>query len=76
MVKRIGEYSGIIGRFLGIIDNKLQLFLALKSRNYFDTSLKQCKHTLIKQSFASIEQPPTPKTANPESTFLKLGSYA
>ena len=31
---------------------------------------------LIEQSFTSTEQPPTPKTANPESTFLKLGSHA
>ena len=30
--------------------------------------------TLIEQSFTSIEQPPALKTANPESTFLKLGS--
>ena len=44
MVKIIGVYSRIIGWFLEIIDTKLQLFLALKSRNYFDTSLKQCKH--------------------------------
>ena len=119
MVKRIGEYSRIIGWFLGIIDTKLQLFLALKFRNYFDTSLTHCKHkngeidrytlieqshtlieqsptlikqtpilikwwfilieqsfTLIEQSFISIEQPPNLKTANPESTFLKLDSHA
>ena len=80
-----------------MIDAKLQLSLALKSRKYFVTSLKQCKHKNNEKSIysnrtvtysnktvtyfsrrviysnrtilASIEQPPTPKTANPESTF-------
>ena len=31
---------------------------------------------LIEQSFTSIEQSPNPKTANPESTFLKFDSHA
>ena len=57
----------IIGWFLKIIDVKIQLFLALTSRKYFETSLKQCKHingeidryTLIEQSPIVIKQPPT-----------------
>ena len=31
---------------------------------------------LIKHSFTLTEQPPTPKTASPDSKFLKLGSHA
>ena len=46
----------------------LQIFIALKSRNYFGTSLKQCKYkngekdhyALIKQSPTLIKLSPTP----------------
>ena len=59
--KRIGEYSRIIGWFLGNIDSKLQIFLALKSRNYFldITETVQAwkeRYTLIEQSPTLIKQ--------------------
>jgi len=63
VVKRIGEYSGIIGWFVRIIDAKLHLFLALKYRNYFDASLKHCKHkNSEKDQYTPIEQSCTKKS--------------
>ena len=43
-----------------ISDTKLQLFLLVESRNYFDASLKQCKHKNVeKDRYTLIEQSPT-----------------